>query len=88
MPAEADPYQRVPCKQGFGFENKADVDCFLEHAKVRFTNFRLTPHESKMRLLRSDRFATQAQAKRGLPKPPTFDFFGFTQICGWNRSNG
>jgi RNA-directed DNA polymerase len=33
-------------------------------------------------------FAAQARAKQGLPKPLTFDFLGFTHICGRSRSNG
>jgi RNA-directed DNA polymerase len=71
-----------------GFESKADVDRFLEDLKVRFAKFGLTLNETKTRSLQVGRFAAQARAKQGLPKPPTFDFLGFTHICGRNRSNG
>ena len=71
-----------------GFESKADVDRFLEDLKVRFAQFGLTLNEDKTRVLQFGRFATQARAKQGLPKPLTFDFLGFTHICGKSRSNG
>ena len=31
------------------------------------------------------RFAAQHRSERGLPKPETFDFLGFTHICGKTR---
>jgi len=71
-----------------GFESKADVDQFLENLKVRFAQFGLTLNEDKTRVLQFGRFAAQARAKQGLPKPLTFDFLGFTHICGKSRSNG
>ena len=71
-----------------GFESKADVDRFLEDLKVRLAKFGLTLNETKTRVLQFGRFAAQARAKQGLPKPLTFDFLGFTHICGRNRSNG
>jgi len=71
-----------------GFESKAEVDRFLEDLKVRFAQFGLTLNEDKTRVLQFGRFAAQARAKQGLPKPPTFDFLGFTHICGKSRSNG
>lgn len=71
-----------------GFESKADVVRFLEDLKVRFAQFGLTLNEDKTRVLQFGRFAAQARAKQGLPKPPTFDFLGFTHICGKSRSNG
>jgi group II intron reverse transcriptase/maturase len=71
-----------------GFESKADVDRFIEDLKVRFAKFGLTLNEDKTRVLQFGRFAAQARAKQGLSKPPTFDFLGFTHICGQSRSNG
>jgi hypothetical protein len=43
-------------------------------------------HEQKTRLLQFGRFAAQNRAKRGLGKPETFNFLGFTHICGRARS--
>jgi RNA-directed DNA polymerase len=71
-----------------GFESKADVDRFLGDLKARFAQFGLTLNEDKTRVLQFGRFAAQARAKQGLSKPPTFDFLGFTHICGRARSNG
>lgn len=71
-----------------GFESKSDVDRFIEDMKVRFAQFGLTLNEDKTRVLQFGRFAAQARAKQGLAKPPTFDFLGFTHICGASRSNG
>ncbi|MEN9543677.1 MAG: hypothetical protein RLZZ598_510 [Pseudomonadota bacterium] len=71
-----------------GFESKSDVDQFLEDLQARFAQFGLTLNEDKTRVLQFGRFAAQARAKQGLPKPPTFDFLGFTHICGKSRSNG
>ena len=71
-----------------GFESKNDVDRFLEDLKVRFAQFGLTLNEDKTRMLPFGRFAAQARGKLGLPKPPTFDFLGFTHICGRTRTNG
>jgi RNA-directed DNA polymerase len=71
-----------------GFESKADVDRFLEDLQARFAKFGLTLNEDKTRVLQFGRFAAEKRARQGLPKPPTFDFLGFTHICGRSRSNG
>ena len=71
-----------------GFESKNDVDRFIEELKVRFAQFGLTLNEDKTRVLQFGRFAAQARARQGLAKPQTFDFLGFTHICGKSRSNG
>lgn len=71
-----------------GFESKADVERFIEDLKVRFAQFGLALNEDKTRVLQFGRFAVQTRARQGLGKPPTFDFLGFTHICGRSRSNG
>lgn len=71
-----------------GFESKTDVDRFLEDLRTRFAKFGLTLNEDKTRVLQFGRFAAQAREKQGLTKPPTFDFLGFTHICGRSRLNG
>ena len=71
-----------------GFESKSDVDRFLEALKERFAKFGLMLNEDKTRVLQFGRFAAQARARQGLAKPSTFDFLGFTHICGRSRSNG
>ena len=64
-----------------GFESKADVGRFLEELKARFAKFGLSLNEEKTRVLEFGRFAAQHSAQRGLRRPQTFDFLGFTHIC-------
>ena len=47
--------------------------------------FSLTLHPEKTRLVEFGRFATPQRAERGLGKPETFNFLGFTFICGRSR---
>jgi RNA-directed DNA polymerase len=71
-----------------GFESKADVERFLDALKARFAKFGLTLNEEKTRVLEFGRFAAQHSAQRGLRRPQTFDFLGFTHICATKRANG
>ncbi len=64
-----------------GFENLGDAKQFLADLRQRFAKFGLTLHEDKTRLLQFGRFAAERRAGRGLGKPETFDFLGFTHIC-------
>jgi RNA-directed DNA polymerase len=45
-------------------------------------------HPEKTRLLEFGPFAAGNRKKRGDGKPETFNFLGFTHICGKKRSNG
>ena len=47
--------------------------------------FSLTLHPEKTRLIEFGRNAATNRGKRGLGKPETFDFLGFTFICGKSR---
>jgi group II intron reverse transcriptase/maturase len=69
-----------------GFEHEAEARRFMTEFKERFKQFDLTLHEQKTCLLQFGRFAAQNRAKRGLGKPETFNFLGFTHICGRARS--
>jgi hypothetical protein len=42
-------------------------------------------HPDKTRLIEFGRFAAQNRAQRGQGKPESFDFLGFTHICGQSR---
>src|SRR5882762_3006711 len=46
----------------------------------------LTLHPEKTRLIEFGRFAAERRKRRGLGKPETFDFLGFTFICGKTRA--
>ncbi len=42
-------------------------------------------HSEEARLSEFDRFAAQSRGARGEVQPETFDFLGFTHICGETR---
>jgi RNA-directed DNA polymerase len=68
-----------------GFEHRGDAKQFLHDLRERFAKFGLELHPDKTRLVEFGRFAAQRRAARGLGKPETFDFLGFTHICGKGR---
>lgn len=71
-----------------GFQNKEDAEKFLSDLKVRMARFGLELHAEKTRIIEFGRFARDRRKKRGLGKPDTFDFLGFTHYCGTTRKNG
>jgi RNA-directed DNA polymerase len=68
-----------------GFEHEADATAFLVELKARMEAFALSLHPEKTRLIEFGRFALTNRKRRGLGKPETFTFLGFTLICGWDR---
>ena len=68
-----------------GFEYEADAQCFHTALQQRMEKFALSLHPDKTRLIEFGRFAATNRARRGLGKPETFDFLGFTHICGCSR---
>lgn len=68
-----------------GFEHRADAERFLAELKDRFRKFGLELHPEKTRLIEFGRHATARRKRRGEGKPETFDFLGFTHICGRTR---
>jgi group II intron reverse transcriptase/maturase len=68
-----------------GFEREADARRFLAAMRVRLEEFMLTLHPDKTRLIEFGRFAAARRKQRGLGKPETFAFLGFTFICGQTR---
>jgi group II intron reverse transcriptase/maturase len=65
-----------------GFEHRGDARQFLHDLRERFAKFGLELHPDKTRLIEFGRFAAQHRSERGIGKPETFDFLGFTHICG------
>ena len=65
-----------------GFEHEADARRFWDAMRARLEEFALTLHPDKTRLIEFGRFAAANRARRGLGKPETFSFLGFTHICG------
>ncbi len=68
-----------------GFQHENDARRFLDAMRARFEEFALSLHPDKTRLIEFGRFAAAGREKRGLGKPETFDFLGFTHICGCSR---
>jgi RNA-directed DNA polymerase len=69
-----------------GFEREADARRFLDAMRARFEAFALSLHPDKTRLIEFGRFAAANRERRGQGKPETFNFLGFTHICGKSRA--
>ena len=68
-----------------GFQHQTDADCFLEDLRARLKKFGLELHPDKTRRIEFGRYAEQNRNRRGEGKPETFDFLGFSHICGKDR---
>ena len=70
-----------------GFQHRADAEQFLRDWKERLGRFGLELHPDKTRLIEFGRYAVANRKERGEGKPETFNFLGFTHICGqtWKR---
>src|SRR5712692_8828311 len=68
-----------------GFEQRKDAERFLEELRERLGKYGLALHPQKTRLLEFGRYAAERRRERGLPKPETFAFLGFTHVCGRGR---
>lgn len=68
-----------------GFQNREDADRFLKELQERVRKFGLELHPDKTRLIEFGRYAAERRKKRGEGKPETFNFLGFTHICGRSR---
>jgi hypothetical protein len=71
-----------------GFEHQADAERFWEDMRARLAEFALTLHPGKTRLIEFGRHAAENRRARGLGKPETFNFLGFTHISGHSRRGG
>jgi len=68
-----------------GFEHRDDAERFLADLHERFAQFTLELNDEKTRLIEFARHAARDRQARGLGRPETFDFLGFTHICGKTR---
>src|ERR1019366_8127187 len=71
-----------------GFQYREDAERFLEQFRERLGKFGLELHPEKTRLMEFGRYAAERRARRGEGKPETFNFLGFTHICGTNHQTG
>ena len=68
-----------------GFQHRYEAEQFLAELRERFAHFGLQLHADKTRIVEFGRFAEQNRRQRGEGKPETFNFLGFTHICGRTR---
>jgi group II intron reverse transcriptase/maturase len=71
-----------------GFQHQPDAEQFHKELAARFAKFNLKLHPEKTRVIEFGRYAAERRKRRGQGKPETFNFLGFTHICGQKRSNG
>ena len=71
-----------------GFQSKSEAERFWAELVERLGKFCLELHPEKTRLLEFGPFAADNRKRIGQGKPETFNFLGFTHICGKKRSNG
>jgi len=65
-----------------GFQYRQEAERFLKQLQERMANYGLTLHAEKTRLIQFGRFAAEDRKRDGAEKPETFNFLGFTHICG------
>jgi len=68
-----------------GFEHQSDAQGFLADLHERLAKFGLELAAEKTRLIEFGRFAAERRLARGLGRPETFQFLGFTHICAKYR---
>lgn len=71
-----------------GFQQRADAVRFLEDFRERLAKFGLQLHPEKTRLIEFGRYAARDRKQRGVGKPETFNFLGFTHYCGQRHKTG
>ena len=71
-----------------GFQSKADAERFRAELTNECASSSWNCIPTKRGFWSSDRSRLKNRKRRGEGKPETFDFLGFTHICGKKRSNG
>lgn len=69
-----------------GFQYRYEAERFLAELQQRLARFKLKLHPDKTRLIEFGRFAASNRERRDDRKPETFNFLGFTHICGKTRN--
>ncbi|WP_242866391.1 reverse transcriptase domain-containing protein, partial [Clostridium ljungdahlii] len=67
------------------FQNKWEAERFYQKLIERFGKFGLELALDKTKILEFGKFAKQNRRNKGLGKPETFDFLGFTFYCSEDR---
>jgi RNA-directed DNA polymerase len=69
-----------------GFQHERDAQQFRADLRARLAKFCLELAPEKTRLIRFGRFAAQQRQQRGLGKPESFSFLGFTHLCSKTKN--
>jgi RNA-directed DNA polymerase len=68
-----------------GFQHEVEARQFWTALRERFAGYGLELHPEKTRLIEFGRHAADDRRRNGRGKPDTFNFLGFTHICGKTR---
>jgi group II intron reverse transcriptase/maturase len=71
-----------------GFEHRNQAERFWKQLAERLREYGLELATEKTRLIEFGRYAAERRKRSGKGKPETFDFLGFTHICGTIWSSG
>ena len=71
-----------------GFQYREEAELFLDQLRGRLAKFGLELHPEKTRLIEFGRYAAKRRKEHGERRPETFNFLGFTHICGTNQGTG
>jgi RNA-directed DNA polymerase len=69
-----------------GFQYEADALLLMKDLRQRMEEFDLTLHPEKTRLLEFGRYAAERRKRKGMERPETFAYLGFTHISGRSRN--
>ena len=70
-----------------GFESRSEAEACLDDLRIRFAKFGLKLQGEKTRLIEFGRYAIDRRSSSGEGRPETFDFLGFTHVCGKTRKH-
>jgi RNA-directed DNA polymerase len=68
-----------------GFQHEWEARQLWTELRERFAKFALELHPEKTRLIEFGRRAAEDRKRNGRGKPETFNFLGFTHVCGKTR---
>jgi hypothetical protein len=71
-----------------GFENRDEAERLRRELQEQLRKIGLELHPEKTRMIEFGKFAESNRKRRGEGKPETFDFLGFTHMCGKTRTAG
>jgi group II intron reverse transcriptase/maturase len=71
-----------------GFENRDEAESLRRELQEQLRKVGLELHPEKTRMIEFGRFAESNRKRRGEGQPETFDFLGFTHLCGRTRTAG